>query len=193
MPTPVKAVIFDFFGVICSEITPFVLPRYMADDVAVEYKATIVERADRGDIDLDDVLAHLSKLTGATPATLLAEFWAQVNIDAEVVALMEALRGRYKIALLSNAMRPFLDQILDKHDLKRRFDVMVISCEEHVTKPDPAIFHLAVERLGVPAEACVFTDDNLVNVEAAIAVGIKAVRFTGVAQLKTDLAALGVL
>lgn len=188
-----QAVIFDFFGVICAEITPFVLPRYMAEDVAVAYKADIVERADRGEIDLDDVLAHLSKLTGAAPATLLAEFWAQVKIDAEVVALMEALRGRYKIALLSNAMRPFLDQILEKHDLKRLFDTMVISCEEHVTKPDPKIYRLAVERLGVPAEACVFTDDNQTNIDAARTVGIKAVRFTGVAQLKADLAALGIV
>lgn len=187
-----QAVIFDFFGVICAEITPFVLPRYMAEDVAIAYKADIVERADRGEIDLDDVLAHLSKLTGATPADLLAEFWAQVKIDAEVVALMEALRGRYKVALLSNAMRPFLDQILEEHDLKRLFDTMVISCEEHVTKPDPKIFRLIVERLGVPADACVFTDDNQTNIDAARAVGLKAVRFTGVAQLKADLAALGV-
>jgi putative hydrolase of the HAD superfamily len=193
MPTQMQAVIFDFFGVICAEIAPFVLPRYMAEDVAVEYKATIVERADRGEIDLDDVLAHLSKLTGAAPGDLLAEFWAQVKIDPAVVALMETLRERYKIALLSNAMRPFLDQLLDKHDLKRRFDTMVISCEEHVTKPDPAIYRLAVERLGVPAEACVFTDDNQVNVDAANAVGLKAVRFTGVEQLKADLKALGVL
>jgi epoxide hydrolase-like predicted phosphatase len=193
MPSPVQAVIFDFFGVICAEITPFVLPRYMSEDVAVAYKADIVERADRGEIDLDDVLAHLSKLTGAAPADLLAEFWAQVKIDAGVVALMDALRGRYKVALLSNAMRPFLDQILEKYDLKRRFDVMVISCEEHVTKPDPKIYRLVVERLGVPAGACVFTDDNPVNVAAANAAGIAGVRFTGVDALKAELKTLGIV
>jgi HAD superfamily hydrolase (TIGR01509 family) len=188
-----QAIVFDFFGVICSEIAPFVLPRYMSAEAAVEYKASVVERADLGEIDLAEVLEHLSHRTGITPADLEAAFWGCVKIDAEMVALMEDLRGRTKVALLSNAMRPFLRQILEKHDLTRLFDTMVISCEEHLTKPDPAIYRLMLERLGLPAKECFFTDDNPANVAAALGVGLQAAPFTGVAQLKRDLAALGVL
>jgi epoxide hydrolase-like predicted phosphatase len=188
-----QAIVFDFFGVICSEIAPFVLPRYMSADAAVEYKASVVERADLGEIDLAEVLEHLSHRTGLAPADLEAAFWGCVKIDAEMVALMERLRGRSKVALLSNAMRPFLQQILDKHDLRRLFDAMVISCEEHLTKPNPAIYRLMVERLGVPASECFFTDDNPVNIEAARSIGMQAATFTGVDQLKRDLVALGML
>lgn len=188
-----QAIVFDFFGVICSEITPFVLPNYMSEEAAVAYKASVVERADRGEIDLAEVLDHLSHLTGAAPATLESAFWDCVKINPEMVALIERLKGRYKTALLSNAMRPFLDQILEKHDLKRLFDTMVISCEEHVTKPDPAIYRLMTSRLGVPAEDCFFTDDNLVNVTAARGVGIQAVQYRGMAELVGDLKAAGVL
>jgi epoxide hydrolase-like predicted phosphatase len=188
-----QAIVFDFFGVICSEITPFVLPRYMSAEAAVAYKASVVERADRGEIELAEVLDHLSAVTGATAAALEAEFWACVKIDPEIVAVIEQLKTRYRTALLSNAMRPFLKQILEKHDLPRLFDTMVISCEEHVTKPDPAIYRLMTTRLGLAPSECFFTDDNPVNVEAAIAVGMKATQFTGVAKLKRDLAALGVV
>lgn len=188
-----QAIIFDFFGVICSEITPFVLPLYMSAEAAIAYKASVVERSDLGEIDLADVLDHLSHMTGAAPADLEAAFWGCVKIDAEMVALMESLRGHTKVGLLSNAMRPFLRQILEKHDLTRLFDTMVISCEEHLTKPNPAIYRLIVERLDVPPSECFFTDDNPANVEAARGIGMQAAQFTGVAQLKCDLAAIGVL
>jgi epoxide hydrolase-like predicted phosphatase len=188
-----QAIVFDFFGVICSEIAPFVLPRYMSAEAAIEYKASVVERADLGEINLAEVLEHLSHRTSIAPADLEAAFWGCVKIDADMVALMEDLRRRTKVALLSNAMRPFLRQILEKHDLTRLFDTMVISCEEHLTKPNPAIYRLIVERLGVPASECFFTDDNPANVEAARGVGMKAAPFTGVEQLKRDLAAFGVL
>ncbi|GAA0576394.1 HAD family hydrolase [Rhizomicrobium electricum] len=187
-----QAIVFDFFGVICSEITPFVLPRYMSAEAAVAYKASVVERADLGEIDLAEVLDHLSALTGAVPAALEAEFWACVKIDPEVVALIERLKTRYRTALLSNAMRPFLRQILEKHDLPRLFDEMVISCEEHVTKPNPAIYRLMTGRLGLAPSECFFTDDNPANVRAARGVGMQAAQFTGVETLKRDLLAAGV-
>lgn len=187
-----KAVIFDFFGVICSEITPFVLPRYMSPQEAADYKATLVEEADLGHIDLPDVLDLLSQRTGVSAAQLLTEFWAHVNINPAMVALIESLRGRYKVALLSNAMNPFLRQVMAKYSLERLFDVIVISAEVELTKPNPAIYHLVLDKLGVaPAEA-IFTDDNQINIAAAQGMGLNAVLFTGVETLQAELAARGI-
>ncbi len=184
---------FDFFGVIGSEIAPSVLPRYMSAEAAVTYKASVVERADHGDIGFADVLEHLSHITGVASAVLEVEFWNCVKIDGEIVALIERLKPRYRTALLSNAMAPFLRQLMKKHDLERLFDTMVISCEDHVTKPDPAIYQLMIERLGVPASACYFTDDNPTNVEAARQAGMQASLFTDLDALKADLAQRGIL
>lgn len=185
-----QVLVFDFFGVICSEIAPFVLPKYMSAEEAVVYKATFVEQADLGRIDLDGVLEHLSAQTGADPEQLRAEFWAYVKIDPEMVALIEQMRTRYRTALLSNAVHPFLRQVLAKHDLERLFDVLLISAEEGLVKPDPAFFQLMIDRLGVPAGECFFTDDNPLNVEAARKAGMRAELFVGVEKLKRDLAAL---
>jgi len=187
-----QAIVFDFFGVICSEITPFVLPRYMSQEEAIAYKADVVEEADLGHIDLPEVLELLSKRTGASAAQLLAEFWACVKLNPEVVALIAALKDRYKIALLSNAINPFLRQILARHDLERLFDVIVISAEVGVTKPNAAIYQRLLAELDLPAAQCFFTDDNRANVSAAQAQGIEAVLFTSVAALKADLASRGI-
>ncbi len=187
-----QAIVFDFFGVICSEITPFVLPRYMSKEEAIAYKADVVEEADRGHIDLAEVLELLSQRTGASAAQLLAEFWACVKINPEMVALIEALKGRYQIALLSNAMNPFLRQILAKHQLERLFNVVVISAEVGLTKPHAPIYQRLIAELGVPAAECFFTDDNEANVAAAQSAGIEAVLFTSVERLKADLASRGI-
>jgi HAD superfamily hydrolase (TIGR01509 family) len=184
-----QAIVFDFFGVICSEITPFVLPKYMSKEAAVEYKATVVHESDLGHIELDDVLAHLSKVTGANPEALLADFWSFVKIDGEVVKLIDELKGRYRTALLSNAIRPFLRQILARHDLERRFDAILISAEEGIAKPDPAFFQRMIDRLGVPAQECFFIDDNMPNVEAARAAGMRAMLFEGAESVRRELAA----
>lgn len=184
-----QVLVFDFFGVICSEITPFVLPKYMSAEAAIAYKASVVYEADLGHISLDDVLAHLSRATGAAPETLLAEFWSYVQINPEIVRLIESLHTRYRTALLSNAIKPFLRQILKKHDLERLFDTMLISAEQGLAKPDPLFFRQMIDKLGVKPSECFFIDDNAVNVEAAKAVGMQAVLFEGVEKLKRDLAA----
>ena len=56
------------------------------------------------------------------------------------------------------------------------FDVVVISGEVGLRKPEPAIFALTLDRLGLPAQACVFVDDLPHNVEAAVALGMVGIR-----------------
>lgn len=184
-----QAVVFDFFGVICSEIAPFVLPKYMSPEAAVLYKSTMVHKADLGQMGLDEVLEHLSGVTGVSAAQLKTEFWSYVKIDSEMVALIESLRKNYRTALLSNAIKPFLREVMAKHDLERLFDVILVSAEEGIAKPDPAFFQRMIDKLGVPAKECLFIDDNIVNVETAKLVGMKAVFFEGIEKLKRDLAA----
>ena len=67
-------------------------------------------------------------------------------------------------------------------------DGMVVSGEEHLLKPDAAIFHRLLDRYGLKPEECLFTDDNMPNVIGAQAVGISAVQFTGCAALRNYIA-----
>ena len=66
-------------------------------------------------------------------------------------------------------------------------DDLVVSGREKMVKPDPAFFRLALARWGVPAESCLFIDDNLANVQGARAIGIDAVQFTDAGALRALL------
>ena len=72
-------------------------------------------------------------------------------------------------------------------DIFDRFRGIVVSGDEAMTKPDPAIYRLALDRWGVGAEDCVFVDDRADNVAGAESVGMKAVVFTDVAALRVEL------
>jgi beta-phosphoglucomutase len=99
-----------------------------------------------------------------------------------VVALLEGLRrAGFHQAIGSSAPRANLDLILGLMGVARLFNT-VISCEDTERgKPDPQVFLVAAERLGVPPGRCVVFEDAVAGVQAAKAGGMKciAVRFVG--------------
>lgn len=98
------------------------------------------------------------------------EVWA-------LAARFRAAGGR--TALLSNSGPEVMARVRAEHPLEARFDVVVISCEVGLAKPDPRIFRLCLERLGLPAGAALFVDDRADNVEAAAGIGLQTLRFEG--------------
>lgn len=74
-----------------------------------------------------------------------------------------------------------------------RFRGIVVSGDEKLVKPDPAIYALALERFGLKGPDAVFVDDLAVNVEAARGLGIHGVVFTGARDFRAELVRLGVL
>lgn len=182
-----KTVIFDFFGVVCSEIAPFVLPKYMSASDAVRYKATIVQDADLGYISQEEMFNRLSAIAKVPARQLEEEFWSHVKIDPETVTLIDALHGKYRTALLTNAIIPFVRQIIAHNNLSRLFDVIMVSAEEHMAKPDPAFFRLLLDKMQIEAADAVFLDDNPVNLEGAKNAGISAILFTTAPEAAREL------
>ena len=125
----------------------------------------------------------------------LHQTWrAAQHVIAENIALVRALRLDYRVSILSNAdatLRGRLHDGLGIHDL---FDDVVCSAEVGLAKPDPAIYRLAAERLGLAPAACVFVDDFERNVTAAREVGMQGILFRADRgdDLRTLLADLGV-
>src|SRR5205814_6821967 len=95
---------------------------------------------------------------------------AQCAIAANL-DLARALRRRYKLSVLSNADAT-LRARLERDGLSALFHDIVVSAEVGMAKPEPAVFRLAVERLGVAPSECVFVDDWDKNVDAAREVGM---------------------
>jgi 2-haloacid dehalogenase len=74
-----------------------------------------------------------------------------------------------------------------------RFREIVVSGDERLVKPDPAIYHLALDRFGVAAGDAVFIDDRADNIAAARALGIHGILFEGAEALRAELVAHGLL
>jgi epoxide hydrolase-like predicted phosphatase len=129
------------------------------------------------------------------PLPPLHEEWRRAQTPIEPnLALVRALRSRYRVSVLSNADR-LLRERLETDGTGGLFDDIVISAEVGMAKPEPGIFRLAVERLGLAPAECVFIDDWDLNVEAAREVGFRAVlhRVDKGDDLRAQLAALDVV
>jgi putative hydrolase of the HAD superfamily len=96
-----------------------------------------------------------------------------------------------RTAILSNMGDSVLENIKREFRWIDDFDVLVWSYQLHLAKPDPAIYRHTLKELGTRPEETLFLDDKLVNVDAAKALGMKALEFTTVERLRDDLIARG--
>ncbi len=116
--------------------------------------------------------------------------FAYEKLNLSVVKQVRELQKRYRIALLSNAT-PYLEIALSDHQLTNLFDVIVNSSRVGTRKPEPAIFHLTLDRLRLGPQLCLFIDDKPRNTAVARQIGMAAVEFSSAAHLKRQLTSLG--
>ena len=112
---------------------------------------------------------------------------------AESVDVLKRLRrAGYRTFALTNFSKEMFPRALVLQPLLSEFDGVVVSGEEKLTKPDPAIYRLLCERFDVRPQQAVFIDDSLPNVEGARRVGMHAIHFAAPDRLEAQLADLGV-
>lgn len=114
-------------------------------------------------------------------------------IEPTVEILRQLKSAGWPLYALSNFPPERFAQTCERFPFLRLFDDAVISGEVKLAKPDPRIYHLAVSRTGRRADECIFIDDVAVNVEAAAAIGIDAIRFESAEQLSGELKRRGIL
>ena len=98
------------------------------------------------------------------------------------VEVLDWLKGRYKLALITNVMsttpREKINSILRDAGLEGFFDVIVVSSEYGFSKPDPRIFEIAFNELGVRAEEAVMIGNTIsTDIFGANRVGMKTILF----------------
>ncbi len=103
-----------------------------------------------------------------------------------------AASGKYMLGALNNEARETNEYRFEHFGLRKYFQVAFSSCYLGLRKPEPAIYHRALDILGRPAERILFIDDRVENVAGAEAAGMKAIRFEGAEALRREFASLGV-
>ena len=154
------------------------------------------DACERGRFSLVEIRDHLRSFLGLPdgPDTdaLLRAAWAQAFEPApSVIGLMPWTTC--PTALFTNN-GPLLEDALD-HELDRvgqAFDRLLFSWRLEATKPDAAAFAAATAALGVDPESTFFVDDSAANVEAAIAAGWRAHRYTDALNLRAALMEAGI-
>ncbi|HEX5529359.1 MAG TPA: HAD-IA family hydrolase [Methylomirabilota bacterium] len=157
---------------------------------ATAFRAAYWQHRHAYDADLPAAAYWRRVVAGARPAAaldpsdlawLIASDVASWSVYHEEVwalaARFRAAGGR--TAFLSSSGPEVMARVRADHSLETRFDAVVISCEVGLAKPDPRIFRLCLERLGLSAGAALFVDDRADNVQAAAGVGLRTLRFEG--------------
>jgi putative hydrolase of the HAD superfamily len=119
-----------------------------------------------------------------------ARMWTTQN-DA-MLSWQQVLKQRGILtAILSNMGDTVLANMQRELLWLDRFDVQVWSYQLRMAKPDLAIYEYVLKQLGTRPDETLFLDDKQVNIDAANAVGMRAVLFTDVDHLRADLMAMG--
>lgn len=151
------------------------------------------QRASVGQATVDEIWSSLARrldLSADETAQLEADFWRGDRVDHDLVNYIGTLHESYRTALLSNAWPNVRGYIEDEWEIADVFDLIVISAEVGLVKPDPQIYQIALDGLDLPASACVFIDDFQRNVDGARAAGLHALLFESPQQIRRDLSDL---
>lgn len=190
----IKGILVDFFGVVCAEIGWRWFDKYMSDTQENRaFLKGLFARMDRGDMTQEEMFFELARKTGRSAEEISVEMYGETVIDRGILNVIEALRRRYKIGLLSNSDAAMIRKILSENDLERYFDTFTISSEVGHLKPEREIFDRACASLGVERDEALFFDDRQEHVDAARSYGMEAVVFRSAPELESELRKLKVL
>ena len=117
-------------------------------------------------------------------------FFSEKNL--QVYDILNSLRKKYKVAILSNINILHLEYIKKTFPVLGALENFLASCELGLRKPEPEIYHKVLEIIGARGANTFYTDDRPELVESAKNLGIQGFVFSGTEQLKKDLCTAGV-
>ena len=139
----------------------------------------LLRRLEKGEIDVDEFEPRFAEAIGVDDHDGLVErLFRGIGPDEPMIdAVHAARRAGVRTGLISNSWGAGLEY--DEGLMEELFDAVVISGDVGMHKPEPEIFELGAERIGVPPTECVFVDDLRENCAGAEAVGMTAILHRG--------------
>lgn len=182
-----KVILFDFFGVISSEVSPIFFKRYFNEEEAKIVKEEIMSKGDKGELSEEEIYDLIAKRVNETPLKVKEDFKKLIHINYELVNYIKELKKEYRIYLLSNAVSSFLRRILKENNLYELFNEVYISGEIKLIKPYKEYFNYVIEKEDLDPSMCIMIDDNKKNIEGAISCNLNGIVFTNNKDLKEKL------
>jgi len=204
----IRAIVSDFGGVLTTPL--FAAFAAFQDEVGISpenlgkaMRVGLAEGEDlplfqleRGEISEDEFIAGLENglesILGHRPHLhhFRQKFWGALHPNEEMISLMHELKASgLKMAMLTNNVREWEPLWRSMLPVDEIFEEIVDSAFVGCRKPEAQIYELTLERIGLPAEACLFIDDLQPNIEGAEAAGMSAVHFRDNAQAIAEIRA----
>ncbi len=198
----IKAVIFDYYGVVCPNIVP-ILAKETAKQFGVKHEEMLNELDRLLDTMDDNSITFYQywrrlKLKFKNKEVELSDhrkIWKNCSLSLEIWSemknLIQGLKSDYNVPVLSNVTR-----IMAKYNrMKGRYKIFThvfLSCDIGLKKPSTAFFRYALKKLKLRPTECIFVDDKERSFGGAEAIGIKTILFKNVSQVKRELRRFGV-
>lgn len=172
-----KSIVLDIYGVIVKQtgddFVPYVqqtFPNLKPEEIyALWFKADVGELTS---LEVWEGLGFKGNIEEIEKAYL-----DTIQINDGFLDFVSEVSKNYKLAIISNDSSRWSNYLREKFDLNKYFDVISISGDLKMQKPDKRIFQLTIEQLGCRAEECLYVDDRETNLEAASKVGMNVVLF----------------
>lgn len=167
-----KNIVFDLGGVVFARDPRKFEPEFIKffSYIMLPEMPRFWEEYDRGVVTYEQVVDDLANYNNCdrelADKNLRRSILTQEEIVATKALIADLKAAEYKLYVLSNMSLEFIE-FLRKTEVYKYFDGEVVSCEEHVVKPDAEIYRRLVERYGLDVSETLFIDDRKVNVEAA--------------------------
>jgi 2-haloacid dehalogenase len=204
MTSPIKAIIFDFGNVLLEWNPRNVYQRYFPDDPeGMEHFLEEVDfmnwnaQQDKGRTFAEGVALLSEKFPHH--AELIQAYhdnWKDsigTSYTGTVKLLKELKQAGYPVYGLSNWSAETFPYARQKYDFFELLDDIVISGHVGHIKPDPEIFQILLEKIGYPAQECLFIDDAPTNIDQAWKMGFETILFQSSEQLEIELRKLNLL
>lgn len=167
-----KNIVFDLGGVVFARDPRKFEPEFIKffSYIMLPQMPRFWEEYDRGVVSYEQVVSDLAEYNSCdrelADKNLRRSILTQEEIPATKALIAELKAAGYKLYVLSNMSLEFIE-FLRKTDVYKYFDGEVVSCEEHVVKPDAEIYKRLVDRYSLNEGETMFVDDRKENVEAA--------------------------
>ena len=204
MKTTIKAIVFDFGGVLLDWNPHNVFRPYFPDDPQglEDFLQEIGFYAWNAELDRGHSFAEgVAELSAKFPhrANLIAAFaenWSNSivgSIEGTVDILHKLKKKSYPLYGLSNWSDETFPLMLEEYAFFDEFDDIVFSGEIKLIKPEPEIYHYLLNRIDYSASECLFIDDSLPNIETAEKLGFQTIHFHSPEELEEKLKAFELL
>lgn len=181
-----KAIIFDCFGVLTTDIWLAFCDSLPRGTNLVEASA-LNKAYDRGIISHEEFRNGVKELTGEYPPDIDKISSSDMIKNEALLDLIRRLKPDFKIGLMSNISSDWITREFLTLDEQLLFDTMVLSYEVGMIKPDPRMYTIACERLRVAPNEALMVDDRLQYVEGAREVGMSGIVYEDMRSFTAQL------